>query len=154
MKWISTDIDMYIKAKEYVDTILIPLIPITLKKDVKSAVEMGEYITIMSTELEREFKGRLLALPAFTYLKEENAAQLKDRLNNWYANMNEEEVKHILLITADPDWKLQEKELEATLLLVPSIPLDEIDQKYMEQLVKSQMKQLKTIVMNLWQKED
>ncbi len=33
-------------------------------------VEQGEFIELLSMELEREYKGRVLLLPAFTYLVE------------------------------------------------------------------------------------
>ncbi|WP_017755567.1 DUF2487 family protein [Calidifontibacillus oryziterrae] len=153
MRWITKDIEMFLKAKEYVDTVIVPLVPITLSGDVKPIVEMGEFISLIATELEREYKGRLLVLSAFTYLKNEEYASLCERLNVWYKHLTAEEVKHVVLLTADPDWKLNEKDLEATLLWIPSISIYEIDKKSLEQLVKSQMKQIQTIVMSLWQKE-
>lgn len=153
MKWISTDIDMYMKAKEYVDTIIVPLIPISLEDNATSICEMGEFITIMATELEREYKGRILVLPSFTYMKEENPTELVQRLNKWHDALLNGGVKQILFLTSDPDWKLNEKDLEGTLLWVPAISIQDVDKKYIEQMIKSQMKPLQTIVMNLWKKE-
>lgn len=153
MKWIRTDIEMYMKAKEYVDTVVVPLLPITLQGDMISTCEMGEFISILSNELEREYKGRIIVLPAFTYLKQEEMSVLIGRLNTWNHTLTAEG-KHVLLLTSDPDWKLNEKEIEASLLWVPSISFADMDKKYIEQMIKSQLKPIQTIVMNLWNKEN
>ncbi|HHW35929.1 MAG TPA: DUF2487 family protein [Bacillales bacterium] len=154
MKWISADIEEYIKAREYVDTVIIPLIPITFKGDMIPIVEMGEFISILTSELEREYKGRLITLPAFTYLKEEEPSTLSNRINLWNNTLLQAGIKNVVLLTADPDWKLNEKDVQATLLWVPSISLKDLDKKYIEQMVKSQIKSIHSIVINLWKKEN
>lgn len=154
MKWISSDIEMYVKAKDFVDTVAVPLIPISLKEDIVAACEMGEFISIMSTELEREYKGRLIVLPPFTYLKQEDTSALIERLNYWCSTLMSDNVKHVILITSDSDWKLNEKNVQAPLIWIPSISFAELDKKYIEQMMKSQMKPLQSTVMTLWKKED
>ncbi|HHY73182.1 MAG TPA: DUF2487 family protein [Bacillus bacterium] len=154
MKWISTDIEMYMKAKEYVDTVVVPLVPISLQGEISTICEMGEFITILSAELEREYKGRMVLLPAFTYLKNEETTALIERINLWNRTLVDSGVKHVILLTSDPDWKLNEKDVQATLLWVPSISFHDVDKKYIEQMLKSQLKPIQTIVMNLWMKEE
>ena len=150
MKWARQDLEMYIKAKEFVDTVVVPLIPISLGEDIIQVCEMGEFISILSTELEREYKGRMVVLPAFTYLKQEDSKSLVDRTNGWYQALLAEGVKYVILLTSDPDWKLNEKEVQASLLWIPSISFNDVDKKYIEQMIKSQMKSIQAIVMNLW----
>ena len=70
MKWIVKDVEQFEQAREYVDTGVIPLLSISAAKEMKMVVEQGEFIELLSTELEREYKGRVLLLPAFTYLVE------------------------------------------------------------------------------------
>ncbi|WP_102345787.1 YpiF family protein [Bacillus sp. Marseille-P3661] len=154
MKWTTTDMDMFLQAKEYVDTVVVPLVPITLIGEVKSTVEMGDYISMISIELERQFKGRLVMLPAFTYLKEEQESGLVERLNIWHQVLKEGGAKHIIYITADSDWKLQEKQLDSSLLWLPNISLENIDRKTIEKMISAQMKQVLSIIMNMWEKEE
>lgn len=154
MKWVSADMEMYMKAREFVDTVVVPLIPMTLKGDIIPTVEMGEFISILASELEREYKGRLIVLPAFTYLKDEDPSTLINRVNLWNNTFLEDGIKNVVLLTSDTDWKLNEKDIQATLLWVPSISFKDLDKKYIEQMVKSQMKSIHTIVINLWKKEN
>ena len=59
--------------KEYVDTAVIPLIPVSFgDENETSAASMSEFITLLSTLLERQFTGRILLLPPFTYLTEDD----------------------------------------------------------------------------------
>ena len=71
MKWTVKDLDMYIQSKEYVDTVLIPLVPITFGGQMKRTGSMNELITILSLEIEKQMKGRILLLPTFHYLSDE-----------------------------------------------------------------------------------
>lgn len=154
MKWTRSDVEMYIKSREFIDTAVIPLIPISLHDDAVPICEMGEFISILSIELEREYKGRIIVLPAFTYLKQEDTESLIERINKWNSALLGDGVKHVLLLTSDSDWKLNEKDLHAGLVWLPSIALNDLDKKYIEQLMKSQLKQFQSIVMNLWKSED
>ncbi len=70
LKWIVKDVEQFEQAREYVDTGVIPLLSISAAKEMKMVVEQGEFIELLSMELEREYKGRVLLLPAFTYLVE------------------------------------------------------------------------------------
>lgn len=66
LKWIVKDVEQFEQAREYVDTGVIPLLSISAAKEMKTVVEQGEFIELLSMELEREYKGRVLLLPAFT----------------------------------------------------------------------------------------
>ena len=79
MKWIVKDVEQFEQAREYVDTGVIPLLSISTAKKMKMVVEQ-EFIELLSMELEREYKGRVLLLPAFTYLVE--SQKRKGRLQN------------------------------------------------------------------------
>ena len=59
MKWTAKDLDMYVQAKEYVDTLLIPLVPLSFGERIKKSGSMNEFITILSMEIEKQMKGRI-----------------------------------------------------------------------------------------------
>ena len=56
LKWIVKDVEQFEQAREYVDTGVIPLLSISAAKEMKMVVEQGEFIELLSTELEREYK--------------------------------------------------------------------------------------------------
>ena len=64
MKWVSQDIEMFLKEKQYVDTAVLPLLPVSFGDDIKQSVAMTEFISLLSVQLERQFRGRLIMLPA------------------------------------------------------------------------------------------
>ncbi|WP_270179040.1 YpiF family protein [Alkalihalobacillus sp. CinArs1] len=151
MKWTESDIGVYVKEKEYVDTAVIPLIPISLTSNVKSTVSMGEYISIIANELERQLKGRLLLVPAFTYLQTEDEASRTARLKQVEAELMEGGMKHIITLTSDVDWKQSENQLSSGLLWMPAIPLEHMDEQYKVETVSAQIKQVLQFVTNKWQ---
>ncbi|TXK89775.1 DUF2487 family protein, partial [Parageobacillus sp. SY1] len=44
MKWTAADVEIYVKEKDYIDTALIPLIPITIADGAKAAASGGEFV--------------------------------------------------------------------------------------------------------------
>jgi hypothetical protein len=151
MKWLTKEIDMYLQAKEYVDTALIPLIPITtMGKDLKLIVSMGEFIQIITNELERQFKGRLILFPPFTYLYHENMEDRKNRLLHWTNDMKENGIKHVFLISSDSSWKDIKGEIEDSLIWLPTFPLEHMDEQYKQSIITEQMKQLMPLFMKKW----
>ncbi len=154
MKWQIKEIDIYLQAKEYVDTAIIPLIPISWGNDIKSTVQMGEFIHLISDELERQFKGRVFQFPPYTYLKTEKLEERLIKMNEWHEHLKDSGFHHIIYLTSDVDWKQIESDLNDTLLWVPSIPLEHLDQKYKVETLSNQIKQMIPILTNKWQKNE
>ena len=90
----------------------------------KMVVEQGEFIELLSTELEREYKGRVLLLPAFTYLVESQKNE-KGRLQEWTNHLRSEGFKHIAYVTSDFSWKEDMQELQGDLFWFPSLALEQ-----------------------------
>ncbi|MCQ6273889.1 YpiF family protein [Bacillus sp. V3B] len=151
MKWNTEDIDVYIKAKEYVDTIVLPLYPISLDDQIKKTAEMTEFITLLSGQLERQFKGRLMMLPGFTYLKSKSEDELYKDLLEWEKEFFENDFKHVYYITSDSDWKKIENNLEGSLIWLPTIPLQQMDEHYRNTILEDQVKQLFSLFVQRWQ---
>ena len=150
MRWKVKEIDTFLQAREYVDTALIPLIPISFKEEIKSTVAMGEFITIISDELERQFTGRVIQLPAFTYLKTEDKSSKEEKLRSWCKQLEEDGIKHIILLSSDYEWKSSEEDIEKRLIWLPTLPLESMDAKYQVQVIGDQIKQLIPILTDKW----
>ena len=150
MKWNVNDIEMYMQSKEYVDTVIIPLIPVSWSKELKSSVAMGEFIFLISSELERQFKGRLVLTPSFTYLKQEDLTEKANRLVSWRDEIKEENIQNVFYLTSDSQWKEVEKDIGETLIWLPTLPLENMDEQYKSDMLSEQVKQLMPIFINKW----
>jgi hypothetical protein len=151
MKWQADEMDMYLQAKEYVDTAIIPLIPLSWQKEVKSTVAMGEFISIIASEVEKQFHGRVVQFPPFTYLRAEGAANCIGRIGNWESELRAGGISHIIYLTSDGEWKSVEDQLNGMLLWLPTIPLEHMEAGYKREVIADQLKQLIPIMTNKWQ---
>ncbi|MFB4163403.1 YpiF family protein [Alteribacillus sp. JSM 102045] len=150
MKWTTEDILFFINEREYIDTALIPLLPINFGNGIRQSAAMGEFITVITAEIERQFKGRVLLVPPYTYLEEDSIAVCKEGLDKWISQMKKEGTKHVILITSDPSWKKVEAEIEDLLVWMPLVPIENMDNEYKKQVISEQIKQLVPLVMDEW----
>jgi hypothetical protein len=150
MKWVSKDIETYSTAKEYVDTAVIPIYSVSFGNEMKQSASNAEFITLLTTYLERQFTGRLLLVPPFTYLKSDNQEDILQQLKKWEENIEKSEFKHIFYITTEIDWKNFEKELTGSLIWLPSLPLEHLNDSQKISMVESQVKQLLSLFTQKW----
>ncbi|MFC0559897.1 YpiF family protein [Halalkalibacter alkalisediminis] len=151
MKWQATEMDTYLRAREYVDTAIITLIPISWEKEIKQTVAMGEFISIIATEVEKQFHGRVVQFPAFSYIKSEGKVPRIERIRNWENELKAGGVKHIIYLTSDSEWKSIESDLDGMLLWLPTIPLEHMEANYKQDVITDQIKQIMPIMTNKWQ---
>ncbi|MBP2241365.1 hypothetical protein J2Z40_001927 [Cytobacillus eiseniae] len=151
MKWVSQDIEMYLKSKEYVDTIVLPLLPVSLGNDVKQSVAMSEFISLLSIQLERQFRGRLIMLPGFSYLKGNSEDKLVSDLKEWEKELYAKDFTHVFYLTSDSFWKAVENKLDGGLIWLPSLPLEHMDENYRTSILEDQVKQLLSLFLQKWQ---
>ncbi|WP_227936205.1 YpiF family protein [Alkalihalobacillus deserti] len=151
MKWQATEMDTYLQAKEYVDTALVSLIPVSWEKEIKQTVAMGEFISIIASEVEKQFHGRVVQFPVFSYLKSEGKPGRLERIRNWEKELKVGGVNHIIYLTSDSEWKSIEDELDGMLLWLPTIPLEHMEADYRRNVITDQIKQIIPIMTNKWQ---
>ncbi|WP_070121128.1 YpiF family protein [Bacillus marinisedimentorum] len=154
MNWNPKDVDMFLQAKEYVDTAVIPLLPVSLGKRARETAVMGEFTAALAAEVEREYKGRILHMPPFTYLSSEGREELMSRLKAWEGETHAEDVSHIFYITADGMWKSMEDELAGDLIWVPSVDLGSIEGAAARQLLTGQAAQLQQLIRDTWKEKE
>ncbi|MHA6251108.1 YpiF family protein [Oceanobacillus sp. CAU 1775] len=150
MKWNSEALDKYVQAKEYVDTILLPLIPFQFGDDEVSSKTafQNEVINIFSNEIERELSGRIMVAPNYYYLKD--ATDEKDRINAWIEDMQKQPFEHIILLTFDANWKKVEKDLQGTVLWLPAVQSGDINSKEMQSMLRDQISQVSDMIRSFW----
>ena len=151
MKWISQDIDRFLQSKEYVDTAVLPLLPVSLGSDMKQSASMSEFISLLNVQLERQFRGRVMMLPGYSYLKSASVDKLSEDIKFWENELFANGFKHVFHVTSDSSWKAMEEQLDGGLIWLPSIPLEHMEERNRNSILEDQVKQLLNLFMQKWQ---
>ncbi|MBS4176571.1 YpiF family protein [Lederbergia citrea] len=150
MNWNAKDVQVYLEEREYIDTIVIPLLPVAFDDSMKRAAEQGEFTQLLSLHLERQFKGRMLVLPPYTYMEEPANIEL----DKWEAKAKESGFSHVFFLTSDKRWKTVSEERKGTIFYVPSIPLEHMDEQYKQSVMEDQLKNLMSDIIRGWQQNE
>lgn len=153
MKWVPTDIGVFEKTPEYVDTAVIPLLPVSFKDGMKDSAAMTEFTTLLTSQLERQLQGRILLIPGFSYLKESRSESL-EQLKRWETELLDKQFKHVFAVTSDFDWKQDEGHLKGTLLWLPTLPLQHMDEKTKQSVMEDQVRQLMNLFIQKWRDDE
>ncbi|MBW7649560.1 MULTISPECIES: YpiF family protein [Anoxybacillus] len=140
MKWTAKDVDMYEQTKEYVDTALIPCIPIG-GTNMKAFAEMSEHVSLIANEVERQFKGRVMLFPPLTYFVHE---QVQSRVREWTNMFKTFGFQHICFLTSHADVS------DETFIYIPSLPLEHVDESYKQKIVRQQVEQVMDALVTKW----
>jgi len=149
MKWIPADIERFEKSPEYVDTAVVPLLPVSFVEGMKEAAAMTEFTSLLTSQLERQLQGRILLVPGYSYLKNMRLDAV-EQLKAWETELLDKQFKHVIYVTSDFDWKQQESELKGTLLWLPSLPLQYMDEKAKQSVLEDQIRQLMNLFIQKW----
>ncbi|WP_252311809.1 DUF2487 family protein [Sinobaca sp. H24] len=109
MKWTADDMTVFLREKQYIDTLLLPLQPVSFTNEMKQSASMQEFVEALTREMEKQFKGRVMLSPAFPYLKQEPVEEQLPKIQKWIQEAKEGGFSHIILITSDASWKQVEK---------------------------------------------
>lgn len=152
MKWVQQDLKRYIGAKEYIDTIIMPLIPFQISKDEEALKGANQHqaISIIINEIEKELSGRVMLVPNYYYIKTADKENEVHRLNTWIDDMAEQPFKHYFFITSDLSWKKHEKNLNSELLLLPGIQSGDIHSEEVAGIIRDQVSQISELIRSYW----
>jgi len=153
MKWVPKDLEMFLGAREYVDTVIMPLIGISFKDGMKQSASIHDFITILSRQVEQQFKGRVLLLPPLTYSGDWSREDRKSIFLKWKKSLEEELFAHVFFLTSDVEWKTMEEELGQSLIWTSPIPLEHLDEKYKQPMMEDQVKSVLTVISQKWKNE-
>lgn len=138
MNWTVSDIDTYIQQKDYIDTLLVPLLKIeTNSSNLKSGTSSAEFLMHLSTFIETQFKGRMMLMPPFSYTPTTNLDMMAETMSNDLINIG---FKHIFYITTDSGWT--SGPLAENMLWLPAIPIESMDKSLRQSILEDQLKQV------------
>ncbi|MCP3025867.1 DUF2487 family protein [Halobacillus sp. A5] len=152
MQWTKSDMELYVLEKEYVDTLVIPLIP--LYTEVDSTIVNGAFqreLNHLTTHLlEKDYRGRILLAPDYNYIAENYEEEIR-RINQWIEKFNNQPAAHVFLFTFDTKWKRWEKELKGHLLWIPSMSDRNLHSSETRSYVKEQVLQMSELIKAYWE---
>lgn len=152
MKWTRVDLQKYEQAKEYIDTVIVPLAPFqigALDATAKNA-DQYEILTLFARELEKELMGRVMLTPTYTYINSAERSEEAERLNQWTAHFNEQPFKQVLYISFDPSWRKIANDLEGEFIWLPTIPLKDAEPAAIKDMIRDQTMQTAELVKSFW----
>ncbi|MDG5470637.1 YpiF family protein [Jeotgalibacillus sp. ET6] len=150
MLWNAKEIGLYLKEKAYIDTVIVPILPISFTDRTKQEAEQAEFITLLTNLLEKQFKGRMLLVPPFTYISGKGKGET-EKLQEWIEEFKENQFEHVFCLTSDIEWKEFEQDLGGNLIWMPSIPLEHMEEKYKRKIIDDQVNQLVKLIVQKWQ---
>lgn len=154
MKWNPQDIEKFVQTKEYVDTVVLPLLPVSFENKMKHNATMSEFIHILTMQLEKQLKGRILLLPGLIYLKKDTVKDHLHQLNEWEQQILTNRFRHLFYVTSDSDWNCVENDLLGKLIWLPSLPIDQMDEQHKTTLIEDQVNQLLQLFFQKWREID
>ena len=146
MNWNAKDMDTYLQQKEYIDTLLVPLLPIeTNPENMKSSSSSTEFLMHLATFIEAQFKGRMMLLPPFTYTQSTDLQVMGDTLAKDLELMA---FKHVFYLTTDRGWT--NVDVSGELIWLPSIPLESMDKQLRTSIIEDQLRQVLPTLTKKW----
>lgn len=152
MKWNPEDLKQYVQAKEYIDSIIIPLQAFQLSDEAALSKDayQKQVLSIFVNDIEKELSGRVLLTPTYNYFKFANKEEEVIRLNEWITNIKTQPFTNIFLLTFEPTWKKVEKSIDGELIWLPGIGSGDLQDKETITLIRNQVEQISELLRSYW----
>lgn len=149
MNWTGKDMDTYLQQKEYIDTLVVPLVKVQLNMDnMKTSASSTEFVMQLSSLLETQFKGRMMFAPPFGYTATTELTHMAETTLSEFKNTL---FKHVFFLTTDHEW--YDIDMPGQLLWMPSIPLESMEPSLRNSILEDQLRQLLPKFTEQWSKE-
>ena len=148
MKYQSIDTELFIKSREYIDTVIVPLNPVAFGEEYGQTVSSYEFITLLTYELEKELKGRLFLAQSLPYLKSSTVKERLQLVSLWLDFYKKEGFRHIRFLTTDSKWTTVD--LAEHILWIPAVPIEKMPSESIKSVISEQTKQLAGMLTNSW----
>ncbi|UOQ85870.1 DUF2487 family protein [Gracilibacillus salinarum] len=152
MKWTSADLETFYQSKEFIDTLCIPLIPVELanSSEARKLANQKTSLQIISDELERNYTGRIMLSPAYTYLRGTDFQTECDRVNQWTSHLSDGHFQHIFLLSYDVNWKRYERELAGSFVWITAPMIEDFKSEQAQKAISDQTDQLSELIESYW----
>ena len=149
MNWTAQDMDTYLQQKEYIDTLIVPLLKVeTVPGNMKNSASSSEFLMHLTTFIEMQFKGRMMLMPPFAYTQSMDLTELATTLSRDFAAAP---FKHIFFLTTDAAWT--NLKLAGEVIWLPSIPLESMEPQLRKTIIEDQLRQVLPRFTEKWSKQ-
>lgn len=149
MNWTGKDMDTYLLQKEYIDTLVVPLVKVETKMDnMKTSASSTEFVMHLASLIETQFKGRMMFAPPFAYTAETDLQQMAQTTLQEFSTTT---FKHVFFLTTDHAWVSME--LPGQVIWMPSIPLENMDASLKQSILEDQLRQALPKFIEEWAKQ-
>ncbi|MDW0109070.1 DUF2487 family protein [Sporosarcina aquimarina] len=148
MNWNAADMNTFLQQKEYIDTLIVPLIKVETNESLmKTSASATDFLMNLSTYIEQQFKGRIMVAPPFAYSPSMNSKEFGEVLSK---DIAKSPFRHVFYLTTDAEWT--SLELHGKVLWLPAIPLENMDERLKNSIFEDQLKQLLPLLTEEWKK--
>ncbi|WOV89094.1 DUF2487 family protein [Sporosarcina oncorhynchi] len=138
MNWTGKDMNTYLQQKEYIDTLVIPLVKVETNMDnIKTSASSTEFVMHLASLIETQFKGRMMFVPPVVYTSKTDRANMAQTT---LQEFNDTSFKHVFYLTTDHAWS--EIELGGQVIWMPSIPLESMEVSLRQSILEDQLRQI------------
>ena len=146
MNWTAKDMDTYIQQKDYIDTLLVPLLKLeTSPESMKNSSSSTEFLTHLTRFIEVQFKGRMMLMPPFSYTQSVDLQSMASTLSKDLSLM---QFKHIFYLTTDAAWR--SVEITGEVIWLPALPLESMDKQLKQTIIEDQLRQVLPQLTKKW----
>ena len=149
MNWTAQDMDTYLQQKEYIDTLIVPLLKVdTEPGNMKSSASSSEFLMHLTTFIETQFKGRMMLMPPYAYTQSMNLPEMATTLTR---DLSLAPFKYVFFLTTDSAWT--SIEIEGEVIWLPPIPLESMDPQLKKTIIEDQLRQVLPRFMEKWSEQ-
>ena len=140
------DMTTFQQQKDFIDTAIVPLVHLDFSvQELLQSSAAANYLLSLTNYIEQQFKGRVVLLPPVCYTV---LLRSKELIDNVQLELENAGFKHIFYITSDVSWrKLGEGH---TVIWLPAIPLESMDQNIRSSILEEQLKQIVPQMVKEW----
>lgn len=128
MRWEKSQLERYQSAKEYIDTALIPIFRLGLGERMEETLLKAEQAVQLATRAEDQLMGRVMLLPAYTYV-ESDPELLVSSLKAYTSYIKNNHFKHVVWIASEQIWDKYIQDIPGKWLYVDKFIRQESEQK-------------------------
>lgn len=143
MRFDGIDAIKSLTERQYVDTLVVPLVELAFDEEIVRKAEANEVIQAVALETERQLSGRTMLSPTVSYIDADTGRSLAQTIMNEAVTSG---FSHVLFISSD----LRFKESELPIIFVPPLALKGMSGEQSHTMVQNFATQVITELSSRW----
>lgn len=146
MYWNGKDLNVFMEQKDYIDTAIVPLTKLDGSAEgIRQSASAADFLLSLTNSIEQQFKGRLVILPPMLYTA---VMTTEENLKSIHSELEKAGFKYIFFVTSDHAWQVFKEQY--SIIWLPSIPLESMDNKMKNSVLSDQIRQIVPVFSQKW----